>query len=285
MYLDTYLALSGTLNYRHFEQIVRMVTIKGDEYTLNLEKINFIEPYGLVGLIIAARFCKNKGAILKIILPQASIQKYMATMNFFNHIKEYQNVNQGIISYLQLKKPERPLLELTKLVMKDFKEIGDFTDLLDKRMEMMFSNAGKHNDLGSKRITTNLLEVCQNIEHSLDFGYVTVQKYKAPLIVKIGVMDLGIGITKALQGQYDKKGEALSDKRAIGLALQSNISSRPTGGGLGLYRLSTYVRNHPGSELIIRNGTAKCHLKHNGIIYEENLTFFPGTQLGLVLKA
>lgn len=57
--------------------------------------------------------------------------------------------------------------------MKDFQEIGELTELLDKRMELMFKDAGKLNDLGSKRITTNLLEICQNIEHSLDFGYIT----------------------------------------------------------------------------------------------------------------
>ncbi|MNC70022.1 hypothetical protein D3C75_1207880 [compost metagenome] len=97
-------------------------------------------------------------------------------------------------------------------------------------------------------------------------------------------MDLGIGIAQALKDKYEKKGEILTDRRAISLALLPQVSSRPTGGGLGLYHLAMYVKEHRGSELLIRSGTVRVLIKHTGSTYTENLRYFPGTQVGLTLK-
>lgn len=279
-----YLELEGSLGYQQFEKIIQLITGKGDHFVINLARITFIEPYGMVGLITAARYCKNKGTSLKLYLPPHHIQVYLAIMDFFNHVKEYQHITQGFLSYLDFRTKDRPLLELTRLEFKaeDFKSIVKFTELLDHRMEMMF-NTGTA-DTTSKKITTNLIEVCQNLEHSLDFGYVAAQKYTNPLTIKISVMDLGIGIRGSLEKQFNKKGEPLTDRRAIELALKPEISSRPTGGGHGLYRLSIFIKEHAGSELIIRTGTVRCNLKHNGTKFTEDMTFFPGTQVGLTLK-
>jgi anti-anti-sigma regulatory factor len=280
MYL---LELKGSLGFLNFEKIIRLITIRSDEYMLDLSGITFIDPHGLAGLIIATRYCKINGSTLKVYLPQSNVQVYLAVMDFFKHVKEYQHVTQGLLSYLNFKKLDRPLLELTKLELTDgdFLSFIGFSELLDRRMEMMFKTL---TDTTSKKITTNLLEICQNLEHSLDFGYVAAQKYNKPFLIKIGVMDLGIGITGALQKQFDRKGEKLTHKRAIELALKPEISSRPSGGGHGLYRLSLYVKEHAGSELIIRTGTVRCHIKHNGTKYFEGMPFFPGTQVGLTLK-
>ncbi|MBW4079997.1 hypothetical protein [Paenibacillus sp. S150] len=281
-----YLELKGSLGYQHFEKIVQLVTCKDNELILDLSGITFIEPYGIVGLISAARYCRGKDISLKINLPQSlSLQRYLTVMNFFEEMRKYQHVSQGFFGFFNnFKKTDKPLLELRKLEFQlgNFENIINFTELLDKRMEMMFEGV----DAGttSKQITTNLIEVCQNLEHSLDFGYVAAQKYKNPLTIQIAVMDLGIGFRGALEEQYNKKGEKLTDRRAIELALKPEISSRPTGGGHGLYRLSMYVKQNAGSELIIRTGTARCHLKHSGMRFEEGLAFYPGTQVGVSLR-
>jgi anti-sigma regulatory factor (Ser/Thr protein kinase) len=132
-----------------------------------------------------------------------------------------------------------------------------------------------------------LSEVCQNIiEHSENKGFVGIQKYRYPSmnknIVKIAVMDVGIGFRKSLSGRFKLK----SDLEAIDKALLHGASRyEDEGRGHGLAAVRRFVTQWNG-KLSIRSGTARLSIIPQWARrrdQERNLTFFPGSQINIIL--
>jgi anti-sigma regulatory factor (Ser/Thr protein kinase) len=132
-----------------------------------------------------------------------------------------------------------------------------------------------------------LSEVCQNIiEHSETKGFVGIQKYHFhgmnKNIVKIAVMDIGIGFRMSLSERFSLK----NDLEAIEKALLHGASRYiEKGRGHGLAAVRRFVNQWNG-KLSIRSGTAKFSIIPQwvwGKEKESNLTQFPGTQVNILL--
>jgi anti-sigma regulatory factor (Ser/Thr protein kinase) len=132
-----------------------------------------------------------------------------------------------------------------------------------------------------------LSEVCQNIiEHSENKGFVGIQKYRfqniGKNVVKIAVMDVGIGFRKSLSHRFKLR----SDIDAIDKALLHGASRyEEAGRGHGLAAVRRFVNQWNG-KLSIRSGTARLSIIptwSRGRQQERNLTQFPGAQINILL--
>lgn len=128
---------------------------------------------------------------------------------------------------------------------------------------------------------TLLSEVAQNVTHSGSQGYALMQLYKAGngQRVHIAIGDIGQGIPDSLRKKYPQVGQS-SDY--LKKSLESGITSRDFGNGLGLYQVQHLVRNGGGT-LTIRSDTAMLQL-YDGRVYQwDNLTRIPGTQVFITI--
>jgi len=132
-----------------------------------------------------------------------------------------------------------------------------------------------------------LSEACQNIiEHSETKGFVGIQKYHFQSmnknIVKIAVMDIGIGFRMSLSERFSLK----DDLEAIEKALLHGASRyAEKGRGHGLAAVRRFVNQWNG-KLSIRSGTAKFSIIPQwawGKEKEFNLAYFPGSQVNILL--
>lgn len=128
---------------------------------------------------------------------------------------------------------------------------------------------------------TLLSEVTQNVTHSGSQGYALMQIYKAGngRRVHIAVGDTGRGIPDSLRRKYPQVGQS-SDY--LKKSLDSGITSRDIGNGLGLYQVQHLVRNGGGT-LTIRSDTAMLQINEGRIYKWDNLTRVPGTQVFITI--
>jgi len=128
---------------------------------------------------------------------------------------------------------------------------------------------------------TLLSEVTQNVTHSGSQGYALMQIYKAGngRRVHIAVGDTGRGIPDSLRRKYPQVGQS-SDY--LKKSLDSGITSRDIGNGLGLYQVQHLVRNGGGT-LTIRSDTAMLQICEGRIYQWDNLTRVPGTQVFITI--
>ena len=133
----------------------------------------------------------------------------------------------------------------------------------------------------------SLSEVCQNIiEHSETKGFVGIQKYHfqnmGKNVVKIAVMDTGIGFRKSLSERFSLKSDLHSIERAL---LHGASRYADEGRGHGLAAVRRFVNQWNG-RLSIRSGTAKLSIIPEwawGKEREYKLTLFPGAQINILL--
>lgn len=283
------ISISGSLDHVAFERIIEAL-MKSDGYTevtFDASEITFVEPYGLIGLITAARYCNNLGIRPKLLPPSWKVITYMHRMNFFDSMGEYGYWEKVFPFSLPIRRRERPLLELTKVETGEgYHGIIDISEVLMKRMKMMLEGDSNYSPATVSGIVTNIIEICQNLEeHSRDLGYVAAQKYQHPSpTVKVGIMDLGIGIANSLKDKYEHTISKWSDIKAIRLALRPAVSSRPEGGGLGLTQLSKFIKERTKGELVIRSGNAKLVISHQEERSYKGLPYFPGTQISMTIR-
>jgi anti-sigma regulatory factor (Ser/Thr protein kinase) len=251
--------------------------------------VAFIDPYGMVGLLEIGELSKSKGTQQTLYLPESEeVIKYLERMDFFKFANTYFRLKPS--------EPEIPerylrssysdvLLEITPIEKSD-----DIHFIVGKVKERACAILAKHLHYDERAINgfiVALSEVCQNIlEHSEDTGFVGIQKYHFQNlnknIVKIAVMDIGIGFMKSLSQRLELK----DDLDAIEKALfhgESRYFDRGRGHGLAAVR--RFVNQWNG-KLSIRSGTAKLLIIPDwawGKKGEANLAYFPGAQINIML--
>ncbi|MBI5047741.1 MAG: sensor histidine kinase [Deltaproteobacteria bacterium] len=263
--------------------------VKDNSSPVDLTSATFIDPYGMVGLLEMGEFFKSNGIRKILHLPQSEdVLKYLERMYFFRFAGKYFELDPARPnpSEKYFRSPHSDvLLEITPIEKSD-----DIHFIVGKVKERSHSILAKHLHYDDKAINgfiVALSEVCQNIvEHSENKGFVGIQKYHFQSlnknVVKIAVMDIGIGFRKSLSGRFQLKG----DFDAIEKALLYGISRHTDEGrGHGLAAVRRFAKEWNG-KLSIRSGTAKLSIIPDwswGKEKEINLTHFPGSQISIML--
>src|SRR3989338_2197087 len=260
-----------------------------DQDEINLQEVSFIDPYGMVGILEIGEFLKSQGAQKILYLPESEeVLKYLERMDFFRFAGKYFDLRppQPHISGKYLRSSYSDvLLEITPIEKSD--DIHFIVGRVKDRAHAILAKHLHYDERAINGFIVALSEVCQNIiEHSEAKGFVGIQKYHFQNlnknVVKIAVMDIGIGFKKSLSERFSFK----SDIQAIEKALFHGASRyADEGRGHGLAAVRRFVKQWNG-RLSIRSGTAKLSIVPEwarGKEKEISLTHFPGSQINIML--
>ena len=269
-----------------FEQVLHTFR---EAQEIDLQDATFIDPYGMVGLLELGEFLKSKGIQKTLYLPKSDeVLKYLERMDFFRFAGGYFTLkpSQPQISEKYLRSSYSDvLLEITPIEKSD-----DIHFIVGTVKGSAYAILEKHLHYDERAIhgfIVALSEVCQNIlEHSETKGFVGIQKYHFQNmnknVVKIAVMDIGIGFRMSLSERFSLK----NDLEAIEKALLHGASRyTEKGRGHGLAAVRRFATQWNG-KLSIRSGTAKLSIIPAwawGREKEHNLSYFPGSQINILL--
>lgn len=280
-----YKAVKNQLTEDSFEQVLQIFNAPNQ---VDLCEIGFIDPFGMVAILEIGELLKSEGIKKTILLPESEeVIKYLERMDFFKFADNYFElppIPQIIKKYRRSQETD-VLLEITPIEKSD-----DIHFIVGKVKERANAILKKHLHYDDKTINgfiVALSEVCQNIiEHSETKGFVGIQKYfwqnLKKNIVKLAVMDIGIGFRKSLSERFDLK----DDYDAIEKGLLHGASRyEDKGRGHGLSAVRRFVAEWDG-KLSVRSGTAKLTIMPKwgrGKRKETNLAYFPGAQVNIIL--
>ena len=269
-----------------FEQVLHLFK---ESPEIDLKEASFIDPYGMVGILEIGELLKSEGIKKTIYLPKSEeVLKYLERMDFFKFADSYFNLKppKPKLSEKYLRSSYSDvLLEITPIEKSD--DIHFIVGKVKDRANAILKRHLNYDERAINGFIVALSEVCQNIiEHSETKGFVGIQKYHwqnmNKNVVKIAVMDLGIGFKKSLSERFPLK----NDFEAIEKALLHGASRyADTGRGHGLAAVRRFVNQWNG-KISIRSGTAKFSIIPDwswGKSKEINLTHFPGSQINIML--
>ncbi len=297
--MDLVLVAPPTVDEKGFElflgQFGRRTWVQSQRISIDLRGVTFIDPYGMVGILEFGYYLRSLGKEVVLRLPRSEdVPKYLERMDFFRFRSGLFILDPPFLDLME--KYHRSiasdvLLEITRIEKSD--DIHFIVDRVRDRAGSILE-AHLHYDEGAiHHFIVALSEVCQNIiEHSQSIGYVGIQKYfyaksLAKNVVKIAVMDLGIGIKNSLSPRFSSVyGEKWSDLLAIERALLHGASRyEDAGRGHGLTAVRKFVQRWNG-KISIRSSTARFAVLpswERGTRRHSGAPFFPGTQISLLL--
>lgn len=269
-----------------FESVISSVR---EALPIDLKGIQFIDPYGMVGLLEAGAFLESRGIKQVLCLPQSEkVLRYLERMDFFRYAGQYFRLEPPVPAISEKYRRSSysdVLLEITPIEKSD-----DIHFIVGKVKSRAHAILAKHLRYDGKAIhgfIVALSEVCQNIlEHSEKTGFVGIKKYHFPKInknvVKIAVMDIGIGFRKSLEARLRIENDLEAIEKAL-LYGASRYADRGRGHGLAAVR--RFVNQWNG-KISIRSGTAEFSIIPEwawGKEKEVNLVYFPGAQINIML--
>jgi len=255
---------------------------------IDLSGVSFIDPYGMVGLLEIGELCQLEDVRKTILLPRSGeVCSYLDRMDFFPHARRYFSLQDSATpsGKYQRNAGSDVLLEITPIEKSN--DIHFIVGKVRDRAQAILATHLHYDERAINGFIVALSEVCQNIvEHSENKGFVGIQKYRFQSmnknVVKIAVMDVGIGFRKSLSSRFTLK----SDLEAIDKALLQGASRyEDEGRGHGLAAVRRFVTQWQG-KLSIRSGTARLSLIPKwarGREQERGLTNFPGAQINILL--
>jgi anti-anti-sigma regulatory factor len=288
----------SSLDESTFERLIRQLATPGrllsGQILIDLEALHFIDPYGMVGLLALARFLKQQGCEPVLMLPRSEeVVKYLDRMDFSRQAERLCSLDLTTLwpdgEYSRSAHSD-VLLEITPITRSE--DIHYIVARVRERAQTILTQNLHYEQAAVDGFVVALSEVCQNIpEHSEDVGYVAIQKYfygrrLGKNLVKIAVMDLGVGFRTSLAPKYAASSAEWSDLTALRLAMFEGASRHDDPGrGQGLSAVRRFVERWHG-KLMIRSGTARLGLSpawDRGAPRQSKLPIFPGTQVSIVL--
>jgi len=253
---------------------------------IDLRGVTFIDPYGMVGLLEIGELCMLEDIKKTVLLPRSvEVLRYLERMDFFSHARRYFTLEPMQPPATGIGGETDVLLEITPI-----ERANDIHYIVGRVEERAQAILAKHLHYDSRAINgfiVALSEICQNIvEHSENKGFVGIQKYRYPSlnrnIVKIAVMDAGIGFRRSLASRFKLKGDLEAIEKAL---LHGASRHEDEGRGHGLAAVRRFVEQWQG-RLSLRSGMARLSLIPKwarGRERELNLIKFPGSQINIIL--
>ncbi len=269
-----------------FEHVLHFLN---ESSIIDLQDITFIDPYGMVGILEIGELLKSGNIQKTLYLPESEeVLKYLERMDFFKFADNYFKLEPSkpeISEKYRRSSYSDVLLEITPIEKSD--DIHFIVGKVKERANAILKKHLHYDERAINGFIVALSEVCQNIiEHSEKKGFVGIQKYHFQNlnknVVKIAVMDIGVGFKKSLSERFSLK----NDFEAIEKALLHGASRyADEGRGHGLAAVRRFVNQWNG-KISIRSGTAKLSIIPDwswGKEKETKLSYFPGSQINIML--
>jgi anti-sigma regulatory factor (Ser/Thr protein kinase) len=251
-------------------------------------------PFGFTALLAASQALQALGAELpRLALPESDdVRNYWAKAGFFRHAATLFELH-GKVPRRQPDEASDVLLPITPVRASE--DVHAVVGRIQESAARILTNELHLEARATMRFSMALSEACQNVvEHAGTGGWVAVHAYNwrkrlGRRVVVIAVSDAGIGFRASLEPAEAKKhGDRWGDGAALEAALIHNVSRfRDPGRGQGLAAIKRFVVSWQG-KISIRSGTARCSIVpawDNDKALSEDLAFFPGSQLQIVIPA
>jgi anti-sigma regulatory factor (Ser/Thr protein kinase) len=221
----------------------------------------------------------------------AEVTTYLARMRFFEAAET--------VFDLDVKSPRRSwsssdvLLEVTPISTNT--DVHAVVDRVQQQAGAILSKTLDYPASAVVQFSVILSEVCQNIiEHADATGWVSAQAYNwakrlGRQVLIISVADVGTGFKGSLADTHATRfGDRWGDATALEAAFIHGLTRFPDSGrGQGIQQIRKQVRRWDGA-ISVRSGTARIADVpewDDALPLEENLPFFPGAQINIVLPA
>ncbi|CAG0984769.1 hypothetical protein ANRL3_02368 [Anaerolineae bacterium] len=256
----------------------------GPDIQLDMSAVRWIHPSGIVGMATFSRRAQQlTDKKVHVVGCQPEVLAYLMRVDFFQTCADWAYSTDHVPPEIELSRSvaSTNLLELEAIHgPEDVRRTANRTrGILQAWLDY---GSSEQNDLISI-----LSEMCDNIcEHSQDFGYVAIQRYYRPSLghaeVRIAIGDMGIGIRGSLKPIHGNLGNSAVEYIRAAL---DGTSRRGRGiRGNGFQRVQEIIQRCKG-RLFVRSENAAIRIGSDPapVIEYTNLTFFPGTQVAIVL--
>lgn len=277
------------LTYITLDRLVSSVLVPPvwQNVVLDCQNLQFVDPFGMIGLILVAQSYKRQsGTPLTVLLPEGNVRSYLGRAAFFRNalpfVRFVPSVEEDWLDLMDLYQGgARSLLEVTC-----FSESKAIPPILD-RVQTALCDHLLYQRHRAFDVCIMLSEICHNVfEHNEDqaVGYVAMQAYtnrRGERFLQISVGDDGAGIPETLKRNPQYTG-LKEDFEVIVKSLDNKVSrfSELTRGN-GLYHLVGLVIDHQGT-LTVRSGKGKVYIRGDrkrGNIF--HVTHLGGTQFAI----
>lgn len=249
--------------------------------TLDLSEVTWVCPYGVVLLLGVCRYLSHLSSQpVQIAQLRVGVHAYLRRVDFFESADQtaYTSDTFDRDHELARSRASANVLEVVSIAKQpDVYEVVNRARMI---LGYWLRDAGHDTD----RIVSLLSEACSNVvDHSRDIGIVTIQKYERQhyVDVELAISDLGMGISNSLIAVHGEVANTPSGYIELALAGWSARSGRG-GHGLGaIHRIAT----KSGGSLYVRSGRGSILTDPDGIVSEDGLAFFPGTQIAITFRS
>lgn len=273
------------VHYNHFQN--------GDTVSIDFQNVQFVTPFCLLGILLNCRKITGLvGEKVRLINLSEQLYLYLNRMKFFSNAENWVTISS---KYLDLDPwSENPhsvnLIEISRIDKdqdKGSQNVLDIVGLLRERARDIFTVWLQKDYFEIDEFVTVLSEIAQNIfEHSHDYGYVALNRYKFKdkTRLNLSILDGGVGLLSSVKRKLSKKEIRL--KYPSDYITYPFMNGMARSGGGGLLRVFDFIKTWNGS-LFIRSDTS-CAFKDRLRIsfnQRENLPIFHGTHIGIWLES
>jgi anti-sigma regulatory factor (Ser/Thr protein kinase) len=273
-----------------FDQVA---TTKEGRALFDARHLRWVDPNGMVGLLVAGTVAGRRGALPRLEIPESTeVLGYLSRMGFFEAAKGVFDIDAPA-RRAAAKGASDVLLEITPIVANA--DVHQVVDRVQSKAGAILSSRLGYPVTAVVQFSVILSEICQNIvEHAEAPGWVAAQAYNwakrlGRYVVVISVMDVGRGFRGSLHDEHSARyGDRWADTTALEAAFLHGITRFPDSGrGQGIQQIRKQVRRWDGA-ITIRSGTARI-----GQVPEwddtppltDGLQQFPGSQISIILPA
>ncbi|HVB25111.1 MAG TPA: ATP-binding protein [Ktedonobacteraceae bacterium] len=250
---------------------------------LDLAPVTWVHPYGAISLLGICRYIRQlTRKPVRLTGLQTQIHAYLRRIDFFKYDPETVYTTD----------PFNPLCELGRsssssnvLELFPIRTSEDVYAVAARARRILAYWFDKNSSYNIDKIVVLLAEACSNIvDHSGDSGIVIVQKYdhKQYVEIKLAISDLGQGIRRSLiavHGEISNTSTGYIEQALSGLSARTGQR-----GGQGLGAIQRIATENGGS-LYIRSEMGSVLAQATGMIAQDNLCFFPGTQIAITFRS
>lgn len=253
---------------------------------IDLQGVDFFEPYGIAFLALACRQMEKLGIKPTVILPQVATQQafYLKRMLVPQNLRRWAELRNFLWPRGRGWKPSsQVLLELTP-----FRKAVEVERIVVDRVHQILRTQLHFRASELSAFSNTVAELCENVQdHSreTESGFVAAQTYRSHYGVTSGkrcvllaVVDLGIGIRASLGERFDVSG--WTDSIALENAVLRNYS-RSANRGLGFETVKKVCKDHHG-HFEVRSGQARLVIRQKRVLVLPGVPF-PGTQVAIKL--
>lgn len=258
-----------------------------DVVDIDLANVSFISPYGLVGLLLLGKeIYQRTSRKSRLIDNNEDKLKYLERMDFFKMGELWFHDPQVSQKHARNSRTRR-LFEIHKISVSKGKGKFDVDEIVSEfrdRASLILDSFQEKMNVSS--FIGVMGELCTNVyTHSKSDGYIAIQRYDYPRhgfeVVKLSVMDDGIGIRSSLEAMYKFKYQKESDY--LLKALEPQISGAGDR-GFGLAAVKSNVEKAAGY-LWINSGSSAILLEPGSKRIKEyiNIPYLRGTRIAIIL--